>query len=175
MQWIRTSMVFATMAFVLSACETDTALDDVGTLWGDKSRAEIAEEEARQAAIENKVPVMAVQSVEIGQTRTGYLVSAFGTAPGLGYSLPELRARRSGEPSLDGFIEYDFVATVPSPALDLPPGTTRTRSIRADLLVKQGDIRNLRGIRVFAQQGGVQVGFAASAQAQAAQAGQATQ
>ncbi|MEM9141142.1 MAG: hypothetical protein AAGB15_15045, partial [Pseudomonadota bacterium] len=118
----------------------------------------------------NKVPVAAVQSVEVGQTRDGFLISAFGTAPGLGYSLPALRVRRSGEPSTDGFLEYDFVASAPSANLQLPPGTTRTRSIRADLAVKRNALRGVQGIRVFAVQGGVQVGFAASAQAQASQA-----
>lgn len=170
MQRIRCFTAIAVAALVLAGCETDTALDDVGTLWGEDSAAEIEAAQARRAAIENKVPVTSVRLVEVGQTRDGFLISAFGTAPGLGYALPALRARRSGEPSIDGFIEFDFVASPPSADLQLPPGTTRTRSVRADVAVRNRDVRGVLGIRVFALQGGRQVIFAGASQPDQAQA-----
>ena len=92
--------------------------------------------------------------------RDGFLITAYGTAPGLGYSLPHLRPRRDGAPGPDGYVEYDFVATEPPAGFDLPPGTSRTRTLRADLPVKAADLRGVAGIRVQAVQGGVQLDFA---------------
>ncbi len=110
-------------------------------------------------AVQNKVPVQSVAKVEIGRTRDGFLISAFGTAPGLGYGAPELRVRRSGTPAADGFVEFDFIASKPSNADALPPGTTRARAIRADLAVRTRQLRGIAGIRVLALSGGVQVGI----------------
>lgn len=129
------------------------------SLFGDSAEEELTEEEIQVAALENKVPVQSIARVEVGRTRDGYLISAFGTAPGLGYALPELRVRRSGQPAADGFLEYDFIAVQPDQGLKLPPGTTRTRAIRADLPIRTRDLRRIRGIRVFALSGGVQVAF----------------
>lgn len=125
---------------------------------------EVTEEELQAVAVESKVPVQSVARVEIGRTRNGYLISAFGTAPGLGYALPELRVRRSGRPAADGFLEFDFVAQRPDARLKLPPGTTRTRSIRADLPVTTKDLRGTRGIRVLSVNGGVQVAIGTGGQ-----------
>lgn len=147
------------VAMLATACDTDTAVDDIGTLWGAESTAERqarAEEIARR---QNKVPVQAVQAVEIGRTSNGILLTAHGTAPGLGYSLPALRARREGRPAPDGYLEFDFVATAPVEGLDLPPGTTRTRAIRADLPLDLRELQGAKGLRVMALQGLVQVDF----------------
>lgn len=148
------------LGLMLAGCETGTGLDDADTLIGGESAAEKAVREAREAAIENKVPVASVRGVEIGRTRDGYLISAFGTAPGLGYSLPALRPRRGGALGGDGYIEFDFVATVPAEGFDLPEGNTRTRAMRADTLVRERAFQNARGVRVLASSGGVQVPFA---------------
>lgn len=136
-----------------------TVLSDIGTLWGEESSREraVREERERRAAI--KVPITAVRSVELGRTRDGFLVTAFGTAPGLGYALPALRARRSGEPGADGYIEFDFVASEPAPGFQLPPGTSQTRALRADLAVPIRGLRGASGIRVLALAGGVQMDF----------------
>lgn len=114
-------------------------------------------EDTEIVATENKVPVQSVAKVEIGRTRDGYLISAFGTAPGLGYGAPELRVRRGGQPAADGFVEFDFIAARPANADDLPPGTTRARAIRADYAVVTQQLRGIAGIRVLALSGGAQV------------------
>ncbi len=145
------------LALLLGGCG---AFGDIQTLWGGESRAEQAEREAVETAVETQVPVESVSRLEIGRTRNGFLITAYGSAPGLGYSLPRLRPRREGRPGLDGYIEYDFVATEPPPGFDLPPGTARTRTIRADLPVKADDLRGAAGIRVLALRGRAQLDFA---------------
>ncbi len=136
-----------------------TAVDDIGTLWGEDSTAEKARkaEIARLRSI--KVPIQAVREIEIGRTRDGFIITAFGTAPGLGFSLPQLRPRRSGAPGADGFVEYDFVASEPAPGLNLPPGTSSARALRADRPVSLDELRGAAGIRVLAINGGVQLTF----------------
>lgn len=145
---------------MLGGCSTGTVLDDIPTVWGGESRADEARREAVEEARTTPVPIEAVRSIEIGRTRDGFLITAFGTAPGLGYSLPRLRARRGGGPGPDGYIEYDFVASEPPPGFGLPPGTARTRTIRADLPVKAPELLGSAGIRVLALRGGAQLDFA---------------
>ena len=137
------------LAMVVTGCsfggEVDTPLDE-----------EVVEVDRIVTAT---VPILAVRSVEMGRTRDGFLITAVGTAPGLGYSLPRLRARRGGEAGADGFIEYDFVAVEPRPEFELPPGTIQTRTVRADLPVTLEDLRGAAGLRVVALNGGVQMDF----------------
>ena len=105
------------------------------------------------------VPVSAVRSIEVGRSRDGIVISAFGTAPGLGYGGARLIPRRDGKPNREGFLEFDFVAVPPDPAFELPTGTLEARSIRADLAIKGRNLKNVRGIRVFSAQNGVQFVF----------------
>lgn len=148
-----------TACALLAGCSTGTFLDDTGTLLGNPSEAERIAAEKRAAEVRAKVPVLAVRSVEIGRTRDGFLITALGTAPGLGYSVPGLRARRGGAPGSDGFIEYDFVAAAPPEGTELPPGNTQSRSLRADLPVSLTQLQGAAGIRVLATSGGVQMDF----------------
>ena len=105
----------AALALLAGGCgDTGTVADDIGTLWGQESTAERQTREEALARRQNKVPLQAVQSVEIGRTSNGILLTAHGTAPGLGYSLPALRVRRGGELGPDGYQEFDFVATAPA-------------------------------------------------------------
>ncbi len=147
-------------ALLLGGCSTGTILDDVPTLWGGESRADEVRREAVEEARTVQVPVEAVRSIEIGRTRNGFLITAYGTAPGLGYSLPRLRPRRGGVPGTDGYVEYDFIASEPPVGFDLPSGTTRTRTLRADLPVEATELRGAAGIRVLALRGGAQLDFA---------------
>lgn len=140
-------------ALALGAC-------DIQTLWGGESAAETVEREAIVAARSVQVPVQTVDSVEIGRTRDGFLLTAHGAAPGLGYSLPALRQRRDGAPGIDGYIEYDFVATEPPAGFDLPAGTAQTRRLRADLPISVATLRGVAGIRVMGLQSGAQLDFA---------------
>ena len=149
--------VLATM--MVAGCSTGTFLDDVGTLWGDDSAAEIETRQRAAEARQTKVPMQAVNEIEMGRTRDGFLLTAFGTAPGLGYALPTLQIRRDGRPSPDGFLEFDFVASPPAPGLNLPNGTTRTRAVRADLPLKARLLRGTAGVRVFALSNASQIVF----------------
>ena len=105
------------------------------------------------------VPIEAVRDIEIGRTRDGFAVTAFGTAPALGYSQPRLRARRDGRPGPDGFLDFDFVATPPQIGLERGAGRPEARSIRADALIPRSDLANVSGIRVHTLSGGLQVAF----------------
>ncbi|MEL6476463.1 MAG: hypothetical protein AAFR17_03975 [Pseudomonadota bacterium] len=105
------------------------------------------------------VPIQAVREVEIGRTRDGFVITAYGTAPELGWALPRLRARRDGQPGQDGFVDYDFVASPPKIGLERGQGSLEARSLRADVLLKTSQLRDVAGIRVHALAGGLQLEF----------------
>jgi len=149
--------------FLCACLAGPVACGDIGTLWGEDSRAEKERKADVQQAILNKVPIHSVRAVEMGRTRDGFLLTAFGTAPGLGYALPALQARRDGAPGVDGFLEFDFVATEPAPEFQMPQGTARTRALRADLALSERELRGARGIRVLTLTGGVELVFEPSA------------
>lgn len=136
------------------------SLAGCSSLAGNETSDERAERLAAAEARAVQVPIETVRTLEIGRTRDGFLVTAYGTAPGLGYSLPTLRPRRGGAPGIDGYIEYDFVATEPPAGFDLPPGTSQTRALRADLPVSANTLRGATGIRVMGLRGGAQLDFA---------------
>lgn len=150
----RVSPVLPLVAVVaLGAC-------DIQTLWGGESAAERAERTAVAEARAVQVLMPRVHAVEIGRTRDGVLVTAHGTAPGPGYALPTLRPRRDGAPGIDGYIEYDFVATPPPAGLQLPAGTPRSLELRADTPLSANVLRGSAGIRVYGQVGGAQLDLA---------------
>ncbi|HET7410025.1 MAG TPA: hypothetical protein VFJ13_07475 [Paracoccaceae bacterium] len=134
------------------------ACGDNDTLWGGESEAEAAERLAEAQAVQ--VPIQTVRNVEIGRTRDGFLITAYGMAQGLGYSTPTLRPRRGGAPGIDGYIEYDFVASEPPAGFDLPSGSPQMRQLRADLPVSANALRGAAGIRVLGLSGGAQLDFA---------------
>lgn len=103
--------------------------------------------------------VQAVQRLEIGRSRGGLMLTAFGTARGLGYSKPRLVARRGGSPATDGMLDYDFVVDTPPRGIALPPGSAKARSVRADIEVPVAVAQQVRGVRVHAVAGGVQMLF----------------
>jgi len=118
-----------------------------------------AASEAGPAAEMTLEPVEAVRDIEIGRTRDGYVVTAFGTAPGLGYATPELRPRRDGQPGPDGMLDFDFVAQPPDRTLNLGEGPPMARGVRADYLVSIQKIEGVRGVRIHALTGGLQLTF----------------
>ncbi|MEM8793006.1 MAG: hypothetical protein AAGE80_15410 [Pseudomonadota bacterium] len=105
------------------------------------------------------VPIQAVREIEIGRTRDGFVITAFGTAQALGFGNPRLRARRDGLVGADGFLDFDFVATPPRPGLERGQGTIAARELRADALLQTDALRGVSGIRVHALAGGVQLVF----------------
>lgn len=120
------------------------------------------EEDAPAAVSAMPLPaenVQAIRELEVGRTRRGIALAAFGTAPGLGYSNPRLVARRDGEPAADGMLDFDFVVNPPPPELGLGQGSPRARAVRADAEIPMETARRVRGVRVHAVTGGVQMFF----------------
>lgn len=109
--------------------------------------------------VRNAEPITSVNDLEIGRSRDGFVVTAFGTAPALGFSAPRLRARRDGAPGNDGYIDFDFVANPPKPELERPGGAATAKALRADVFLNQRQLRNVLGIRVHALGGGLQLDF----------------
>ncbi len=128
------------------------------SLFGSDDDEEAAAAEQEQAAA-LYAPVEAVRHIEVGRTRNGYVITAHGIAPGLGYGAPELRARRQGKPGPDGFIDFDFVAQAPDPSFNLGEGAVEARAVRADLHVTASDLRGAVGIRSHGTSGGLQMQF----------------
>lgn len=117
-----------------------------------------AEPEAVAAAEPAVRPVDEILGVEIGRTRDGIVVTAFGVAPTLGYADPRLEARRGGLVATDGFLDFDFVATLPDPAAAVA-GDPAARILRADRLIALEAVRRAQGLRIHGIQGGQAVVF----------------
>ncbi|MEK6216892.1 MAG: hypothetical protein N2B03_06695 [Boseongicola sp.] len=144
---LTTAVVFA-VAIGLGGCSLFSS--------DDKEKSAAAEAAASEALI---TPIEAVLHVEIGRTRNGYVITAHGVAPGIGYGAPELRARRQGKAGPDGIIDFDFVAQAPDPNLNLGDGPVEARSIQADLLVTAKELEGSAGIRIHGVKGGLQMKF----------------
>lgn len=128
--------------------------------WFKSEEKEREEALAAAAAQERRFePIERVLNLEIGSTRDGFMISATGLAPGLGYSRPQLRPRRQGAPGPDGFIDLDFVAQAPDSRLKLGVGETSARHLQVGLPVKPSDLRGAAGIRVHGLAGGLQMAF----------------
>lgn len=141
----------------LIAIAVALSLGGCGLFGGDDAEEAAA---AEQAAVEASYePVVEVRDIEIGRIRNGLVITAVGTAPGVGYSRPELRPRREGQAGPDGYLDFDFVARAPRQ----PPATSdapaRARSVRADRLIEINDLRGVRGIRIHAAEGGMLMNF----------------
>jgi len=144
-------------AFVV-AVSVATGLGLTGCSWlgfGDDEEVTVEQEQAGPAF----EPVESVRDIEIGRTRDGFVITAFGVAPGLGYSQPQLRPRRQGGVGPDGYLDYDLIARAPDPGFNLGTGSATARTVRADLQVTLGELQGARGIRVHAVEGGLLVNF----------------
>lgn len=117
------------------------------------------EKPAEEQVTGNYEPVETVRNIEIGRTRDGAAVTAFGFAPGLGYGAPELRPRREGNVGPDGFLDFDFFARAPDPRFNLGTGEQKARVVRADTLLGLRDLNGVIGIRIHGLSGGLQVTF----------------
>ncbi|MEM9960503.1 MAG: hypothetical protein AAF882_05605 [Pseudomonadota bacterium] len=157
-------MPYPVAAFVLTGLLL--ALPACSLFGGDEE--EIAAE--ADAAVEpdgtRKVPVTSVARIEVGRTRDGFVITAFGAAPTVGYGVPELRPRRDGQLGIDGFLDYDFVAAPPNEGFELPAGSPRAQTIRADRQVPMVELEGAAGIRVHAISNGVQMAFGGAPEGQ---------
>ena len=127
-----------------------------GCSWfGSGDKKEAAVEEAAAPA----EPVETVRNIEIGRTRDGAAITAFGYAAGVGYGAPELRARREGAVGPDGFLDFDFFARPPHGGFGLGKGEMKARLVRADILLTPRQLAGVHGIRVHGISGGLQVAF----------------
>jgi hypothetical protein len=112
------------------------------------------------AAVEARYePVVEARDIEIGRTRNGLVITVIGLAPGAGYAAPELRPRRDGRPAPDGYLDFDFVARAPNPALNLGTGSERVRTVRADRHLSLEELRGAIGLRIHAAEGGMLMTF----------------
>jgi len=144
-------------AFAAVAIATALAVGGCSLFKSDDGKKDAAAKTAPAEPIYE--PITALQQLEIGTTRNGYVITAFGYAPGIGYGSPHLQPRRDGKPATDGYLDYDFVAEAPDPALNLGTGDAPARAIRADLLLKPSELVDVAGIRVHSLQGGLAINF----------------
>ncbi|MDT8343061.1 MAG: hypothetical protein RQ752_01400 [Thermohalobaculum sp.] len=111
------------------------------------------------AALRPPAPVQALRNIEIGRTRDGYAIVAYGTAPTTGFGAASLAPRRDGQPGTDGYLDFDFVAVPPDPALNMPQGSIASRAIRADTFLTIKQVGTVRGLRVHSATNSGQVDF----------------
>ena len=141
----------------LAAIAATLAAGGCGLFDGDDEEEAAA---AQQAVVEASYePVEEVRQIEIGRTRNGLVITAYGLAPGPGYAAPELRPRREGRPGPDGFLDYDFVARAPLNPPATASASPRAREVRGDVLVEVRDLRGVTGIRIHADEGGMMMPF----------------
>ncbi|MGF1551936.1 MAG: hypothetical protein ACFBWO_05450 [Paracoccaceae bacterium] len=129
------------------------------SLFGDGEEEAAPVETAGDTARARTEPVASIARREIGRTRDGFVLTAFGEAPGAGYGAPVLAPRREGRPGADGFVEYDFLARPPDPGFALGRGSQTVRRLRADRLIDAEALRGTRGLRVFSAGNASQIAF----------------
>lgn len=137
------------VAFGLSACST---IEDL--TGSDDTTASVA-----QAPEVAKVPVVRIESLELGRLFRGYMLIANGVAPGTGYHQPELRIRYGGELGPDGFYEFDFVAVAPDDATQGANAPVTARTLRGDYELTPLMLRSARGVRVWSSRDSVEGRF----------------
>lgn len=123
---------------------------------GEDEQEGAAAEQAPQPSYDS---VDEVAHIEIGRTRDGLVITAYGVVPSLGFAAPELRPRRDGQVGPDGYLDFDFVARVPAEPATAAAGPMRTRMLRADHLLPIRRIQGARGIRIHAAEGGMMMNF----------------
>lgn len=135
----------------VSACET---IDELAGL-EDEIRADVAERS------EGPPPQTAsrIDSLELGRLHRGYMLTAIGLAPGLGYWDPALVIRYNGELAPDGFYEFDLVARPPYEAVESENTPITARRIRGDYEITPEMLRSARGVRVWSERDNVEGRF----------------
>jgi len=144
---MRRNAAFTVVALALGGCSLFKSDDDK------KAAAEPV------APVVVATPVATVPTIEIGTTRDGYVITAHGYAAWLGYGSPRLEPRREGKLGPDGYLDYDFVAEAPDPALNLGQGALAGRALRAEVLGKTAELRGITCVRIHGAEGGLRVNF----------------
>ena len=137
----------------LAAC---SYLPDVD-IFGDEEQAAAARDP--EIALPAKVAVNRIENLELGRLYDGFMLTAFGIAPGTGYYQPELRPRFGGRPGPDGLFEYDFVVRPPADANAGADAPITARIVRADLELTPAMLRGARGVRVWSARDSVEGRF----------------
>ncbi|MEM7269304.1 MAG: hypothetical protein AAF401_08625 [Pseudomonadota bacterium] len=106
-----------------------------------------------------KSPVVRIDSLELGRLYRGYMLTATGVAPGVGYFAPELRIRYGGELGPDGFFEFDFVAASPADPNAGRDAPITARVLRGDFQLSPEMLRAARGVRVWSSRDSVEGRF----------------
>lgn len=116
-----------------------------GSIFGN----DVEETAAPEAQLPPKESVLRIDALELGRLFDGYMLTAYATAPGVGYYQPELRPRYGGGLSADGFYEFDFMVRPPeNPAID-PGAPASARVVRGDFELPVDKLRGAAGVRVW--------------------------
>ena len=135
----------------LPACQT---LDELAGL-----EDEIREDVARRSEGPPPQSASRIDNLELGRLYRGYMLTAIGLAPGLGYWDPKLVIRYNGELAPDGFYEFDLVARPPYEAVGDENTPISARRIRGDYEITPEMLRSARGVRVWSERDSVEGRF----------------
>lgn len=143
-------------AFVCAAMVSGCSyLPDVGLT--DDEPAVVAEDP--EANLPPKIAVNRIENLELGRLFDGFMLTAFGVAPGTGFYDPELRPRYGGQPGPDGLFEYDLVVRPPANASAGSDAPITARIVRADIELTSAMLRSSRGVRVWSARDSVEGRF----------------
>lgn len=106
-----------------------------------------------------KVPVDTIENLELGRLYNGYMLTAFGYAPGGGYYEPELRIRYDGRPTVDGFYEFDFLIRAPDDPSLFANSPMQARRVRGDFGLPVDMLRGAVGVRIWSARDSVEGRF----------------
>ena len=135
----------------LSACET---LDELATF-----DEEIRESVKKRQEGPPAQSASRIDNLELGRLHRGYMLTAIGLAPGLGYWDPKLVIRYNGELAPDGFYEFDLVARPPYVQEGSENAPITARRIRGDYEITPEMLRSARGVRVWSARDSVEGQF----------------
>lgn len=114
---------------------------------------------ASQPQAAPKVPVDMIENLELGRLHNGYMLTAFGFAPGGGYYEPELRIRYDGRPTVDGFYEFDFLIRAPDDLSLFANSPMPARRVRGDYALPVDMLRGAVGVRIWSARDSVEGRF----------------
>lgn len=118
----------------------------------DKAEENRIRDEIEEAEGTPRAPIEHVESIELGRLYDGYMLTAFGIAPGIGYFEPALIPRYNGRPAADGFYEFDFMARPPKEeGVEGADAPLVARKIRADFKLTPEMLRQASGVRIWSK------------------------